>query len=95
MSDYLTSVLRTTVPALWGTVVAWLISAQLLPAELAEQAEGFGIVLATVAIAAYYATARWIEQQDWSPAWLSRILLGSGTAPAYTGRGPGTAPPSA
>lgn len=86
MSDFVTSWLRTAVPALWGSVIAWAVGANLLPAELVEQAEGFAVVLVAVVVALYYAAARWVEAQPWAPGWVSRLLLGSKEPPTYQGR---------
>lgn len=86
MSDYLTSVIRTAVPTAWGTAVAWLIGAGLLPADLTETAEGFAVVLVAVSVAGYYAIVRAAEPH--LPDWLTRVLLGSGKPPNYLGRVP-------
>ena len=83
MGNFATSWLRTTVPAVWGSVVAAGVSYGLVPDDLVVQAEGFGAVLVAVSIALYYAGARWVEGQDWSPDWLASLLLGSKNAPQY------------
>lgn len=83
MSDYLVSLIRTAVPAGWGLVVAWLVSRNLLPTELAAQAEGFSAVLTAVAAAGWYAAARWLEGRPWFPRWLAVVLLGSAKVPNY------------
>lgn len=92
MSDYLVSVLRTAVPALWGSAVAWLAGVNLLPADLIEQAEGFAVVLVALAVALYYAAVRAAEPH--LPGWLAAVLIGSGKGgPQYqaAGASPGRA----
>ncbi len=84
LSAYLTSVMRTVVPAAWGTLITWAVTAGLLPPELAAQAESFGLVLLAVVISLYYALVRLAESQTWWPAWLSAVLLGAPTVPTYT-----------
>ncbi|SHF03828.1 hypothetical protein [Streptoalloteichus hindustanus] len=89
MSDRVVSLVRTLVPSVWGTVVAWLVGVGLLPTNLADDARGLATtVLVPVAISGVYAGARWLESRPWMPTWLSRLLLGSTRQPTY-------APPAA
>jgi hypothetical protein len=84
VSNYLTSVLRTVVPALWGSALAWLVAAGILDQAGALAAAPFAsAVLVPVAIGAYYALARLVERQPWAPAWLAALLLGAPAAPDY------------
>jgi hypothetical protein len=88
VSDYLVSVIRTSIPTAWAALIAWLVGVNLLPPELVAQAEGFAVVLTAVAVALFYALVRWLEGQTWFPLWLSRMLLGSVKAPTYLGTVP-------
>ena len=84
----LTSILRTVVPALWGSLIAWLIG--VLPILAPLQADLTGLadillpVLTAVIIAAWYAFWRWLEPR--LPDWLTRAVLGSAKAPRYDGK---------
>jgi hypothetical protein len=83
----LTSILRTLVPALWGSVIAWLIG--VLPilapmeADLAGLADVALPVITAVIIGAWYAFWRWLEPR--LPDWLTRAVLGSAKTPTYEG----------
>ncbi|WP_205601444.1 hypothetical protein [Cellulomonas iranensis] len=89
LSDRVVATLRTAVPALWGTVVAWLLArlVGVLPPDVADPlaaALGSDVVVALVVavfIAAWYAVWRWAEPHV--PAWLVRVVLGSARTPAY------------
>jgi hypothetical protein len=84
----LTSILRTLVPALWGSLVAWLIG--VVPVLAPLQAHLLGLsdvilpVITAVIIAAWYAFWRWLEPR--LPDWLTRAVLGSAQAPVYPGK---------
>ena len=81
----LTAILRTVVPALWGSVIAWLIG--VLPILAPFQADLTGLsdvilpVLTAVIIGAWYALWRWLEPK--LPDWLTRAVLGSAKTPTY------------
>ena len=81
----LTSILRTLVPALWGSFITWLI--MLIPAlaPLQDQLLGLANVLlpivTAVIVAAWYAAWRWLEPR--LPDWLTRAVLGSAKTPVY------------
>lgn len=89
LSDLAVSHLRTTVPVLWGSLIATLLRlltphlpgdvatalADLLASELA-----LTLVTATV-IALWYAAWRWAEPRI--PSWLTRLVLGSARTPGY------------
>lgn len=81
----LTSILRTVVPALWGSLIAWLIGALPILAPLQSDLTGLADVLlpvlTAVIIAAWYAFWRWLEPR--LPDWLTRAVLGSAKAPVY------------
>lgn len=90
ISDYVVSLLRTAVPGLWGTLIAFLLTAF---GWLASVFEFLGVDPTSpqaaswatgVAIALWYALWRWLEPK--LPAWLTRLVLGSNQAPTYTGR---------
>jgi hypothetical protein len=90
----LTSILRTTVPALWGSFIAWLIG--LLPilapleTDLAGLADIALPVITAVIIGAWYARGRWLEPR--LPDWLTRAVLGSAKTPVYPGKHAAAAP---
>lgn len=81
----LTSILRTVVPALWGSFITWAIG--LLPLlephreALLEYGTPLSAVVAAVIIAGWYAFWRWLEPK--LPDWLKRAALGSAKAPEY------------
>jgi hypothetical protein len=84
----LTSILRTLVPALWGSLVAWLIGVvpilSPLEAHLLGLSDVILPVITAVIIAAWYAFWRWLEPR--LPDWLTRAVLGSAKAPVYVGK---------
>lgn len=81
MSDRLTAWVRTVVPALWSTLVAWLVSLG-LPPSVTDALAGLGDVLVVpVALAVVYAALRWVEPRV--PRWLAVLLLGSPRTPTY------------
>jgi len=81
----LTAILRTVVPALWGSVIAWLIG--VLPILAPFQTDLAGLssvilpVLTAVIIGGWYALCRWLEPK--LPCWLTRAVLGSAKTPVY------------
>lgn len=81
----LISILRTIVPALWGSVIGWTLT--LLPvleplrADLLAYGDFAVPVIAAVIIGGWYALWRWLEPL--LPDWLTRILLGSAKSPVY------------
>lgn len=89
LSERVVALLRTAVPALWGTLTAWALAqvAGVLPPALADPlatALGSDVVVAVVVaavIAAWYAVWRWAEPHV--PAWLVRVVLGSARTPSY------------
>lgn len=79
MTDYGRSLIRTIVPLLVGTIVAWLASrgisvdqSTLLPA------------IDAIVVALYYGVVRWAETQWPRAGW----LLGVPGAPSYAPRSP-------
>lgn len=84
----LTSILRTVVPALWGSLIAWLVGVLPLLAPLEAQLLGLAEVilpvLTAVIIATWYAFWRWLEPR--LPDWLTRAVLGSAKTPTYQGK---------
>lgn len=81
----LTSILRTLVPALWGSFIAWLLglvpALAPLEAQLLGASELFIPILTAVLIGAWYAFWRWLEPR--MPDWLTRAVLGSAQTPSY------------
>jgi 4-amino-4-deoxy-L-arabinose transferase-like glycosyltransferase len=81
MSDRLTAWVRTVVPALWATLVAWLVSLGLPPAVTGAAAGLVDVLVVPGALASVYALLRWLEPR--TPDWLTRVLLGSARPPIY------------
>lgn len=82
MTDRLVSLLRTAIPALWGTVVAWLVSTGILAPHAAAGVQAELTAATTpIAIGVVYLLARLVEPH--LPPWLTRIILGSNTQPTY------------
>lgn len=81
----LTAILRTIVPALWGSFIAWLIGVlpllALVEAQLLGLADMLLPVVTAVIIGAWYAFWRWLEPR--LPDWLTRAVLGSAKTPTY------------
>lgn len=84
----LTALLRTLVPALWGSLIAWLIGVLPILAPLEADLKGLADiilpVLTAVIIGAWYAFWRWLEPR--MPDWLTRAVLGSAKTPRYDGK---------
>lgn len=84
----LTALLRTIVPALWGSLIAWLIGVLPILAPLETDLRGLANVLlpiiTAVIIAAWYALWRWLQPR--LPDWLVRAVLGSAKMPVYVGK---------
>lgn len=76
------SIVRTAVPAAWGTLMAWLLSLG-LPAEIAAAADRVDELLVLVCVISIYTGARWLERRPWMPGWLASVLLGSSRQPVY------------
>lgn len=82
MSDRLVAWLRTVVPALWASLVAYLVSELGLSESLAGFLDGLGQQLVVPAVlAGVYALLRWLEPH--LPNWLTALLLGSARPPTY------------
>lgn len=83
------SVLRTVVPAVWGTTIVQVVAVlgPHLPGDLGPALAGWLASETTVAlvsaaaVALWYAVARRVEQHI--PDWLTRVVLGSAARPAY------------
>ena len=93
MSDAIVSRLRTIVPVLWGSLIAWLLRwlGGDVDAVVVEWLLSWEEVLVVAVVAAFYSLARWLERQPWLPAWVAALLLGSSLQPTYPG--PPGAPP--
>ena len=81
----LTSILRTVVPALWGSFISLLLGWAPLLEPLEPQLLAYGEVivpiLAALITGAWYALWRWLEPR--LPDWLTRLFLGSAKTPTY------------
>jgi hypothetical protein len=84
----LTSILRTLVPALWGSLIAWLIGVLPILAPLEAVLNGLAEsalpIITSVIIGAWYAFWRWLEPK--LPDWLTTSVLGSAKTPHYDGK---------
>lgn len=81
LSDKVVSLLRTVVPVIWGSAIAWLLTVVSLPAPVTGFLTDQTDIVVVVAIAGWYAAFRWLEPR--LPAWLTRIVLGSNQTPTY------------
>lgn len=83
ISDRAVSYLRTVVPVLWGSAVAWLLTVVVLPAEVTDLlSSDLAITAVTgVVVGAWYIAWRWAEPRI--PDWLTRLVLGSAQTPVY------------
>lgn len=86
--NLLTSIIRTLVPALWGTVLTWVIGVAPALAPLEGQLLGLADlavpIITAVIVGAWYALWRWLEPK--LPDWLTRAVLGSAKTPTYQGK---------
>lgn len=76
IGDVLVSTVRTVVPAIVGTLLAWLASRGL---DLTAYTNATNVVLVPICIAVYYTAARLLERK--SPVF--GFLLGSRRQPKY------------
>ncbi|QWY79657.1 membrane protein [Arthrobacter phage Persistence] len=85
MTQIATAILRTVIPALWGSLITWLIGMLPILAPLQSYLMGLSQVILPIAtavvIGAWYAFWRWLEPR--LPDWLTRAVLGSAKAPVY------------
>ncbi|MNH37371.1 hypothetical protein D3C79_982680 [compost metagenome] len=83
-----TSILRTIVPALWGSFIGWLLALvpilEPLRGDLLSYSDVLLPIVSAVLIGAWYAFWRWLEPR--LPDWLTRVVLGSAKAPVYQGK---------
>ena len=81
----LTAILRTVVPALWGSFIAWLIGVAPLLAPFETDLKGLAQValpvITALIIGAWYALWRWLQPR--LPGWVTRAVLGSAKTPTY------------
>jgi len=84
----LTAILRTIVPALWGSFIAWLIGVAPLLAPFESDLKGLAQValpvITALIIGAWYALWRWLQPR--LPDWVVRAVLGSSKTPVYLGK---------
>ncbi|SFE54435.1 hypothetical protein SAMN04487819_11657 [Actinopolyspora alba] len=80
--DYLRSVARTWLPMVWGAVVGWLVTAEIVPASMAPEIQA-SLMAGSVPIVGglLYAAARWFELR--LPRWVRRLVFGSVVEPNY------------
>ena len=87
LRQLVTGVLRTIVPALWGSVITWAVGIVPALAPLQGQLNSLADlalpVITALIIGAWYAFWRWFEPR--LPDWLTRAVLGSAQAPTYPG----------
>lgn len=82
MSDRLISWLRTVVPGLWATLIAYLVAHYGLPDGLGVVLNSFWETMAyPTSLAVVYGVLRKVEAR--MPDWLTRALLGSAKPPTY------------
>lgn len=85
LPDRVVALLRTVVPSAWGALIVWLLSLVDWPPSVEQtistQAGLITGLVTAIAIGAWYALWRWLEQK--LPAWLVRIVLGSASTPTY------------
>lgn len=85
MVDKIPAYLRTIVPSLWGSLLAWLlINAAWIPDTVDTwlASEPTVAVIVSLTIGAWYALWRWLEPR--LPAWFTRLVLGSNLTPTYS-----------
>jgi hypothetical protein len=88
LGDRLVSWLRTIVPGLWSSLIAYLVGLG-LPASVTGALDGLGrTVLVPLVFAGVYAGLRAVEVH--LPPWATRLLLGSNQPPRYGTSGDGT-----
>jgi hypothetical protein len=85
VSDFVTSWLRTVVPALWASLASWLIAHSLLPAGL-DLGGVANVLLVPVVLAVWHGV--WRRLEPVLPPWLARLSLGSARTPSYTPAAP-------
>jgi len=78
MSNFLVSLIRTWVPILVGTVIAWVVSTGLFDISDDQAAQATGAATAA-AIGLYYSIVRWFETKYPQAGW----LLGTPKPPEY------------
>ncbi|KZM36074.1 hypothetical protein [Oerskovia enterophila] len=83
ISDRAVSCLRTVVPVLWGSAVAWLLTVAVLPTEVTDLLTSDLALTAVTAlgVGVWYIAWRWAEPHI--PDWLTRLALGSARPPSY------------
>ena len=97
LSDRAVSLIRSSVPALWGWLVAQLLAwlATVLPSDLAGQVADALSTPAVIALATTVATIAWYALWRWGephvPAWVIRLVLGSARTPTYAPTADGVA----
>lgn len=81
LSDTIVSIIRTVIPAAWGSLIAWLLS-QIPALEMIEsQIESIEAVVTFIVIGLWYSVTRALEPR--TPEWLRKILFGVATNPEY------------
>lgn len=90
LSDLIVALLRTIVPAWWGSLVAWFLAqlAGILPGQIttaladALAADVVRAAVVAIVIGAWYWA--WRKLSPHVPDWLVRLALGSVRTPTYT-----------
>jgi len=86
LNDLTVGLLRTVVPALWGSLVGMLVTFLTargvdLPAEVLEYADGLSLLVTLAAIGGWYALMRKLEPH--MPDLLRTLLIGAPVEPTY------------
>lgn len=81
LSDTFVSIIRTVIPAAWGSLFAYLLTLVPALAIIEDQTAALGQVVTLVVIGAWYSLTRILEPR--LPEWLRTILFGVASAPDY------------
>lgn len=81
LSDTVVSIIRTVVPAAWGSLIAWLLTLVPALAIVEDHVTSISQVATLVVIGLWYSATRALEPK--MPEWLRSILFGVATTPEY------------
>lgn len=80
-SDKTTDWVRTVVPVLWSTVIAWLVKIGAPDSVIQAMEHLGGTVVTPLVIAAVYGALKAVESK--MPPWMSKVLMGSRHEPEF------------